>query len=83
MNDITVLLIIWALSDKKSFNGIKHAIEAADSFNSKIDSLSGMMNMLPNIMNAFSSDNSDHANNDVMNATKYIDTLKDMLRFIT
>ncbi len=82
MNDITVLLILWALSDKKSFNGIKHAIEAADSFNSRIDSLSGMMNMLPNIMNAFSQGGSNMQNKDMCDTAKYIDTLKDMLRFI-
>lgn len=71
MNDITPLLILLLMTNKKGFNSIKNAIEAADGFSAKINSMSNMFSMLPKLTGMFNSMNASSENSE-----NYIDTLK-------
>ena len=57
MPDISTLLILLTLTNKNGFNSIKKAIETADNFSGKIQSISTIMNVLPNLSNLFNSTN--------------------------
>lgn len=80
MTDLTPLLFIMALMNKKGFNNIKTAIEAADGFTSKINNMSNMMSMLPKVtgllnnVNMFNQESASSTANE-----NYVDTLKDIM----
>ena len=69
MNDITPLLILFALTNRSGFNTMKGAFDAADSFNAKIGNLTSIMSMLPKISGIMNQQGS----------FEYIDTLKDII----
>ena len=71
MNDLTPLFLLFAVMNKKGFNSIKNAIEAADGFNSKINSISNIFTMLPNLSGILSSSSESGPSE-----KNYIDTLK-------
>jgi len=73
MNDLTPLLVLFALSNKDGFNTVKQAIEAADGFSQKIGNIKNIMSLLPSVNSIISGISS----ND--NQEQYIDTLKDIL----
>lgn len=70
MNDITPILILLLMTNKNGFNSIKNAIEAADSFSAKINSMSNMFSMLPKLSGMFNNSGLTE------NSENYIDTLK-------
>ena len=83
MNDLMPLLMIMALTNKKGFNSIKNAIEAADSFHTKISHFGNIFSMLPSLMNgmnALGNAASPPSGGNTQNTTnQYIDTLKDVI----
>ena len=71
MNNLTSMLLMLSLMNKNGFNSIKNAIEAADGFNSKINSISNIFTMLPNLSGILSSSSESGPSE-----KNYIDTLK-------
>lgn len=73
MNNMTPLLIMLLLTNKNGFNNIKNAIEAADGFSTKINSMTNMFSMLPKLTGMF---NAVNQQNNIEN--NYVDTLKNI-----
>ncbi len=73
MNNMTPLLIMLLLTNKNGFNNIKNAIEAADGFSTKINSMTNMFSMLPKLTGMF---NAVNPQNNIEN--NYVDTLKNI-----
>lgn len=73
MNNMTPLLIMLLLTNKNGFNNIKNAIEAADGFSTKINSMTNMFSMLPKLTGMF---NAVNQQNNIEN--DYVDTLKNI-----
>ncbi len=76
MNDLMPMLLMISLTNKKSFNNIKNAIEAADGFTSKINNMTSMMSMLPKLTSVL---NNTGVLNQSPESSAYTDTLKDIL----
>lgn len=88
MNDWMPLLLIMAMTNKKGFNSIKNAIEAADNFQTKFNNFGNIFSMLPNLMGGLNalggipfpnSAPGNNNNNNNNNTSQYIDTLKDVI----
>lgn len=73
MNDLTPLLLLFAITNKKGFNNIKNAIEAADGFNSKLSNITNMFSMIPNLGGLLNQHNTHQESEQ-----NYIDTLKNI-----
>ena len=72
MFDPSVLIMLLAFTNQQGFNNIKNAIYTADNFTNKINSLTTVFNMLPQINGMMNSNSSTPER-------EYVDTLKDVL----
>ncbi len=77
MNDITVIIVLFALMNKNGFSQLKSAIKTVESISSGLGNISGIVNMLPAMQNIMSNMNKSE------NSADYIDTLKDVIENIS